>query len=86
MRIVVQLAAYSSPGYWAGFVARMAIALPVALSDGMSPLMYKALNPYIQFSGPISAGMDAGGPVHHQGFELARHLCDLYLFPICPCF
>ena len=37
-----------------GYLAAMAIALPVGFLIGMSPLMYKALNPYIQVLRPIS--------------------------------
>ena len=38
----------------AGFVAAAAIAIPIGFVIGMSPLMYKALNPYIQVLRPIS--------------------------------
>jgi nitrate/nitrite transport system permease protein len=51
--IGIQLA-YSVSRVLAGFVAAMAIALPVGFLTGMSPLMYKALNPYIQLLRPIS--------------------------------
>lgn len=51
--IGIQLA-YSVSRVLAGFVAAMAIALPVGFLIGMSPLMYKALNPYIQLLRPIS--------------------------------
>ncbi len=38
----------------AGFLAAAAIAIPIGFVVGMSPLMYKALNPFIQVLRPIS--------------------------------
>jgi nitrate/nitrite transport system permease protein len=38
----------------AGYFLAMLIALPVGFLIGMSPLMHKALNPYIQIMKPIS--------------------------------
>ncbi|MGM0769026.1 MAG: nitrate ABC transporter permease [Pseudomonadota bacterium] len=46
--------AYSIYRVMTGFIAAMAIALPIGFLIGMSPLMYKALNPYIQVLRPIS--------------------------------
>ncbi|KPP97961.1 nitrate ABC transporter permease [Marinobacter sp. HL-58] len=46
--------AYSIYRVLTGFIGAMAIALPVGFLIGMSPLMYKALNPYIQVLRPIS--------------------------------
>ncbi|GAC1344319.1 MAG: nitrate ABC transporter permease [Myxococcales bacterium] len=37
-----------------GFVIAMAVALPVGFAIGMSPLLLRALNPYIQLLKPIS--------------------------------
>lgn len=37
-----------------GYLMALAVALPVGFLIGMSPLMYKALNPYIQVLRPIS--------------------------------
>ena len=51
--IGIQLA-YSVYRVLTGYLAAMAIALPVGFLIGMSPLMYKALNPYIQVLRPIS--------------------------------
>ncbi|MBZ2167480.1 MULTISPECIES: nitrate ABC transporter permease [Marinobacter] len=51
--IGIQLA-YSIYRVLTGYLAAMAIALPVGFLIGMSPLMYKALNPYIQVLRPIS--------------------------------
>lgn len=46
--------AYSVYRVLLGYIAAMAIALPLGFLIGMSPLMYKALNPYIQLLRPIS--------------------------------
>lgn len=46
--------AYSIYRVLTGYLAAMVIALPVGFLIGMSPLMYKALNPYIQILRPIS--------------------------------
>lgn len=51
--IGIQLA-YSVYRVLAGYLAAMAIALPLGFVIGMSPLMYKALNPYIQLLRPVS--------------------------------
>lgn len=51
--IGIQLA-YSIYRVLAGYLAAAAIALPLGFLIGMSPLMYKALNPYIQVLRPIS--------------------------------
>lgn len=51
--IGIQLA-YSIYRVLTGYLAAMAIALPIGFLIGMSPLMYKALNPYIQVLRPIS--------------------------------
>ena len=51
--IGIQLA-YSVYRVLTGYLAAMAIALPLGFLIGMSPLMYKALNPYIQVLRPIS--------------------------------
>jgi nitrate/nitrite transport system permease protein len=45
---------YSIYRVMAGYFLAMLIALPVGFLIGMSPLMYKALNPYIQIMKPIS--------------------------------
>lgn len=37
-----------------GYLGAMLVALPIGFLIGMSPLMYKALNPYIQVLRPIS--------------------------------
>src|SRR5690606_23179489 len=50
--IGIQLA-YSVYRVLTGYLAAMAIALPLGFLIGMSPLMYKALNPYIQVLRPI---------------------------------
>lgn len=46
--------AYSIYRVLTGFLGAMAVALPLGFLIGMSPLMYKALNPYIQVLRPIS--------------------------------
>lgn len=51
--IGIQLA-YSIYRVLTGYLLAMLIALPVGFLIGMSPLMYKALNPYIQVLRPIS--------------------------------
>ena len=51
--IAIQLG-YSIYRVMAGYILAMLIALPVGFLIGMSPLMYKALNPYIQIMKPIS--------------------------------
>ena len=51
--IGIQLA-YSLYRVLTGFIAAAIIAIPLGFVIGMSPLMYKALNPYIQVLRPIS--------------------------------
>lgn len=51
--IGIQLA-YSLYRVLTGFIAAALIAIPLGFVVGMSPLMYKALNPYIQVLRPIS--------------------------------
>lgn len=51
--IGIQLA-YSIYRVLSGYLAAMVVALPIGFLIGMSPLMYKALNPYIQILRPIS--------------------------------
>ena len=51
--IGIQLA-YSIYRVLAGYFAAALIAIPLGFIIGMSPLMYKALNPYIQVLRPIS--------------------------------
>jgi nitrate/nitrite transport system permease protein len=51
--IGIQLA-YSIYRVLAGFFMAAAVAIPIGFVVGMSPLMYKALNPYIQVLRPIS--------------------------------
>lgn len=51
--IGIQLA-YSIYRVLSGYLLAMAVALPIGFLIGMSPLMYKALNPYIQVLRPIS--------------------------------
>lgn len=51
--IGIQLA-YSIYRVLSGYLMAMAVALPIGFLIGMSPLMYKALNPYIQVLRPIS--------------------------------
>ncbi len=51
--IGIQLA-YSLYRVLAGYFAAALIAIPLGFVIGMSPLMYKALNPYIQVLRPIS--------------------------------
>lgn len=51
--IGIQLA-YSVYRVLSGYLMAMIIALPTGFLIGMSPLMYKALNPYIQVLRPIS--------------------------------
>lgn len=46
--------AYSLYRVLTGYSLALAIAIPVGFLIGMSPLMYKALNPYIQILRPIS--------------------------------
>ena len=45
---------YSIYRVMAGFLMAAAIAIPIGFVVGMSPLMYKALNPFIQVLRPIS--------------------------------
>jgi nitrate/nitrite transport system permease protein len=45
---------YSLYRVMSGFLLAVMIALPVGFLIGMSPLMYRALNPYIQLLRPIS--------------------------------
>lgn len=45
---------YSLLRVLAGYLAAAAIAIPLGFVIGMSPLMYKALNPFIQVLRPIS--------------------------------
>lgn len=45
---------YSIYRVMSGFLLAVMIALPVGFLIGMSPLMYRALNPYIQLLRPIS--------------------------------
>lgn len=49
----IQLA-WSLARVLAGFVLAAIVAVPLGFVIGMSPLMYKALNPYIQIMKPIS--------------------------------
>ncbi|MCM2680317.1 nitrate ABC transporter permease [Echinimonas agarilytica] len=51
--IGIQLA-YSLYRVLSGYLAAAAIAIPLGFVIGMSPLMYKALNPFIQVLRPIS--------------------------------
>lgn len=51
--IGIQLA-YSIYRVVSGYLMAMVVALPTGFLIGMSPLMYKALNPYIQVLRPIS--------------------------------
>lgn len=51
--IGIQLA-YSLVRVLTGYLAAALIAIPLGFVIGMSPLMYKALNPYIQVLRPIS--------------------------------
>ena len=51
--IGIQLA-YSIYRVLSGYLLAMAVALPIGFLIGMSPLMYQALNPYIQVLRPIS--------------------------------
>lgn len=51
--IGIQLA-YSLSRVLAGFLLAALVAIPLGFVIGMSPLMYKALNPYIQIMKPIS--------------------------------
>lgn len=51
--IGIQLA-YSISRVLSGYVFAALIAIPVGFVIGMSPLMYRALNPYIQILRPIS--------------------------------
>jgi nitrate/nitrite transport system permease protein len=53
MGIGIQLG-YSLFRVLAGYLAAALIAIPAGFLIGMSPLMYKALNPYIQVLRPIS--------------------------------
>lgn len=46
--------AYSLYRVLTGYTMALAIALPIGFVIGMSPLMYKALNPFIQVLRPIS--------------------------------
>ncbi|MFC3851581.1 nitrate ABC transporter permease [Salinispirillum marinum] len=46
--------AYSLYRVLTGYAMALAIALPIGFVIGMSPLMYKALNPFIQVLRPIS--------------------------------
>jgi nitrate/nitrite transport system permease protein len=45
---------YSIYRVLAGFLLAAAVAIPIGFLIGMSPLMYRALNPYIQVLRPIS--------------------------------
>ena len=51
--IGIQLA-YSIYRVLVGFFLAAAVAIPIGFVIGMSPLMYKAMNPYIQLLRPIS--------------------------------
>ena len=51
--IAIQLG-YSVYRVMAGYLLALIIAIPTGFLIGMSPLMYKALNPYIQIMKPIS--------------------------------
>lgn len=51
--IGIQLA-YSIYRVMSGYILAMLVALPIGFLIGMSPLMYKALNPYIQLLRPVS--------------------------------
>lgn len=51
--IGIQLA-YSVYRVLVGFLLAAAVAIPIGFVIGMSPMMYKALNPYIQVLRPIS--------------------------------
>ena len=51
--IGIQLA-YSIYRVMSGYLLAMLVALPIGFLIGMSPLMYKALNPYIQLLRPVS--------------------------------
>ena len=53
MGIGVQLA-HSVGRVFAGYSMALVIAIPLGFLIGMSPIMYKALNPYIQILRPIS--------------------------------
>ena len=46
--------AYSLARVMAGFLLAAAVAIPVGFLIGMSPLIYRALNPFIQILKPIS--------------------------------
>ena len=72
--IGIQLA-YSLGRVLLGFGLAALVAVPLGFLIGMSPLVYRALDPFIQILKPVSplAWMPLGA-LHHQG---QRHLVDL---------
>ena len=77
--IGVQIA-YSLTRVMSGFLLAALVAIPVGFLIGMSPLIYRALNPFIQiFETNFATGMDAAGALHHQGFDNVIDFRHLYL-------
>ena len=57
---------YSIFRVMSGFLLAAAIAIPLGFLIGMSEVMQKALNPFIEAY--LSTGLDAIGAIRHQGF------------------
>ena len=66
-----------------GYLLAVLIAVPLGFVVGMSPVLSKALDPFIQIlKAGLSSGVDAVGALHDQGFRTLfdlrdPHLCDL---------
>jgi nitrate/nitrite transport system permease protein len=59
---------YSIYRVLSGYFLAALIAIPFGFLIGMSPVAYKALNPFIQvLQADLAAGLDAAGAVHHPG-------------------
>jgi ABC-type nitrate/sulfonate/bicarbonate transport system permease component len=77
--IAIQLA-HSLLRVGLGFGLACLVAIPLGFVIGMSPLLRRAFDPFIQVLKPISplAWMPLGA-LHHQGLVDQRHLRDLHL-------
>ena len=63
--------------------SRSLVAIPIGFLIGMSPLMNRALDPFIQvLQADLAARLDAARALHHQGFEPVVDLRDLHLLAL----
>ena len=83
--IGIQLA-YSIARVLTGYLLALAAALPIGFLIGMSPLMARALDPFIRDPEThFTARLDALGPLHHQGLEHFGDIRHLHLLSVAEC-